>query len=143
MTLKERLSEGRKKALEERKPCYKARESSTKEEELKKEAEYIFHNNLMPLFEEIHSVMPTESLLKVWIDASPEEFYEVQQTYPHSKYEWKKFAYHKEALPNAKGVWNIVRELAKAEGVESKHDLEFNDMGPTYIFWINLEDTDN
>lgn len=143
MTLKERLSEGRKKALEARKPCYKARESSIKEEELKKEAEYIFRNNLMLLFEEIHSAMPTESRLKVWIDASPEEFYEVQQTHPHSKHEWKKFAYHKEVLPNAKGVWNIVMELAKAEGVESKHNLEFNDMGLTYVFWLNLEDTDN
>ena len=144
MTLKEMLSEDRKKALGAGLSCYKeAKESSKKEEELKKEAENIFCNKLMPLFEQIHDANPTESLLKIYIDASAEEFYVVQYTYPHSKHEWKTHDYHKEVLPQAKGVWNIVMKLAKAEGVESKHNLEFNGMGPTYVFWLNLEDTDN
>ena len=59
MTLKEMLSEDRRKALAGL-SCYKeAKESSKKEEELKKEAENIFCENLMPLFEQIHDANPT------------------------------------------------------------------------------------
>lgn len=143
MTLKEKLSEDRRKALAAGQPCYKAKEDPNREEKLKKEDEHILHNILMPYFEEIHNAVPTESHLRIYIDASAEEFYEVQHTFPHCEREWKTYKYHKEVLPKAKGVWNIVMELARAEGVECKHNPEFNRTGPEYIFRLDLEDTDN
>ena len=140
MTLKERFAQERKKALAAKDSCCKADEESSKQEEvLKEEAKHIFYNTLMPLFEKMHDVDPTKSLLKVQIDASSNEFYTVRFLCSNSRCEWETYAYHKEILPHTKRVWNTVMEVAKAEGVNSKQNIEFNGIGPTIIFWMNLE----